>query len=141
MNYLTNYYKNLCEQLQAREKQLLQILSEAGEIVLPGVPGINPGVQGPMSPAPSPAGPANPPATAPTQTPGPDRPDPRGYPGGAQDPNYQKDWYDYFKWWQKQTPTWKAKNPLPVPPMRKGTGPRPRPGGGHYPGEPSRPYR
>jgi len=141
MNYLTNYYKNLCEQLQAREKQLLQILAEEmSASAAPGIPGVSPGVFGPPSPSPSPtpSGPATPPATAPQ---GPDRPDPRGYPGGSQDPAYQKEWYDYFKWWQKQDPAWKAKNPLPPQPKGRGTGPTRRPGGGYYPGEPGRPIR
>lgn len=31
MNYLTNYYKNLCEQLQAKVNNLQNILNEASE--------------------------------------------------------------------------------------------------------------
>lgn len=135
MNYLTNYYKNLCEELFAKEQRLLRILNEMQvlppQIELPYTPG--PPAPGQSSPAP-----ATPPATNPGQN-IPDRPDPRGYPGGSQDPNYQKEWYDYKKWWDRQDPRWKAKNPLPPTPKKPGTRPQPRPGGGYYPGGPARP--
>lgn len=140
MDYLTNYYKNLCEQLMEKEKQLTKLLNEiAAADVQPGPPA--PGQGYPTAPATNPA-PSVAPATAPTFTPqGPDRPSPQGYPGGSQDPNYQKEWYEYYKWWQKQDPKWRAKNPLPPSPKKPGTRPQPRPGGGYYPGGPARPIR
>jgi hypothetical protein len=74
-------------------------------------------------------------------TPPPARPDPRGFPKGIQDENYQKAWYEYYLWWQQQDKKWKEKNPMPPPPMRPGSPPTPRPGGGTLPGTGPRPIR
>jgi len=139
MNYLTNYYKNLSEQLQEKVNYLKTLLNEDND------PNSNPSKP---SGSPQPAGPRPSPAPAPTPTPAqippgqaPFRPDPRGYPGGSQDPNYQRDWYEYFKWWQTQDPKWRDKNPLPPPPKDRGIRPGTRPGGGQMPGRGPAPIR
>lgn len=83
------------------------------------------------TPAPTPV-PAPAPAPAPTTPTTPDRPHPPGYERGTQDPQYREDWYEYYKWWQKQPQEWRNRNPLPPNPTKQPPRPsqRPGPGGG-----------
>lgn len=100
--------------------------------ITPLPPYTPPSPPNPPVPAPTPA-PAPAPAPAPTTptppTP-PDRPHPPGYQRGTQDPQYREDWYEYYKWWQKQSPEWRNRNPLPPNPTKTPPAPRQRPGPG-----------
>ena len=148
MNYLTNYYKNLCEQLQDQVNNLssqLKMLSEsayggdsapsAGVVFPP--PGTQPGntpqpnwpysPSQPTTPPNTPNTPVPPqtPAQAPATTdPGPDRPVPSDYPNSKEDPKYWEDYQAYMKWWRRQSKEYQKANPPPAVPVK--------PRGGRY---------
>jgi len=124
MDYLTNYYKNLCEELQAKENHLRKLIYEMSggggvtpEHPSPGGPAVPPP---PPAPAPAPA-PKEPPApsTPPVQPARPTRPPPPE--PDIENPNYEElfgRWLKaYQRWWSQQSPEYKQQNPNMRPPQ------------------------
>ena len=150
MNYLTNYYKNLCEQLQDQVNNLSSKLNMLNEMdsggnpyidnpYLPYVPGgpdlppprlppVIPTIPDrfpPVKPAPKPT---PKPGPAPAENPGsdkaPPRPVPSDYPPlNQRDPRYGDLYRQYMEWYRQQSKDYQKANP--PPPLPKGAAPRP----------------
>ncbi len=128
MDYITKHYKNLSEDLQRRLEALQQYITEmegtqisSGEMAAappmdwsdstqhatpgstpPGYHKYEPFMDPPLFPFPG---------------------DRSRYPDGIRDPEYHRDWYDYYRWWTQQDKQWQKENPMPPRPM---TPPKPK---------------
>jgi hypothetical protein len=161
MNYLTNYYKNLCEELEARIISLSNKINlleddnvDADAPWLPDFLKKNPPKEGPIQ-DPTQIGPPAPiKSPTPTSQPKPPKDPFQGSDGkppakpnrnlfprqGTSDPGYQKMYERYYLWHQSQPLDWQRAHPWGQPPFNF-TAPSqpasvdtPRRGGGYYPG-------
>lgn len=135
-NPTTKYYQTLAQNLQEQVNNLKkQMLSEAG--IVPPTPGVSPqpvlpgynpatppypGIT-PVAPAPAPSAPTAPTPAQPTAGDIPRRPNPRGFPGGVNNPEYQRLYGLYVEWWSMQSKEYKRQHPEQAPPSTPSNNP------------------